>query len=59
MTVRGEDEDLRLEEGEHVTFVDVITDTKIGDMKPQFDKKTGRSGNASGCASPSVTIGPR
>ena len=42
MTVRGEDEDLSLEEGEHVTFVDVITDTKTGDMKPQFDKKTGR-----------------
>ena len=43
MTVRGEDEDLSLEEGEHVTFVDIITDTKIGDMRPQFDKKTGRS----------------
>ncbi|MET0758420.1 MAG: ATP-dependent DNA helicase RecG [Mycobacterium sp.] len=42
MTVRGEDEDLSLEEGEHVTFVDVITDTKTGDMKPHFDKKTGR-----------------
>ena len=41
--MRGEDEDLRLEEGEHVTFVDVITDTKVGDMKPQFDKKTGRT----------------
>ena len=42
MTVRGEGEDLDLEEGEHVTFVDVITDTKVGDMKPQFDKKTKR-----------------
>ena len=26
-----------------VRLVDVITDTKIGDMRPQFDKKTGRS----------------
>ena len=33
MTVRGEDEDLTVEEGEHVTFVDVITDTKVGYMK--------------------------
>ncbi len=40
MTVRGEGEELDLEEGEHVTFVDVITDTKVGDMKPVFDKKT-------------------
>ena len=38
MTVLGEGEDL--EEGEHVTFVDVITEAFVGDMKPQFDKKT-------------------
>lgn len=38
MTVLQEGEELR--EGEHVTFVDTITDTKVGDMKPQFDKKT-------------------
>ncbi len=38
MTVLEEGEEL--EEGEHVTFVDVITDTAVGDMKPQFDKKT-------------------
>ncbi|HEX7427443.1 MAG TPA: ATP-dependent DNA helicase RecG, partial [Mycobacterium sp.] len=42
LTVRGEGEALDLEEGEHVTFVDVITDTKVGEMKPQFDKKTKR-----------------
>jgi ATP-dependent DNA helicase RecG len=40
MTVRGEGEELDVEEGEHVTFVDTITDTKTGDMKPVFDKKT-------------------
>ncbi len=40
MTVRGEGEELELEEGEHVTFVDTITETKTGDMKPVFDKKT-------------------
>ncbi|HZQ30663.1 MAG TPA: ATP-dependent DNA helicase RecG [Mycobacterium sp.] len=34
MTVRG-DEDRQFEEGEHVTFVDVITETKVGDMKPR------------------------
>jgi ATP-dependent DNA helicase RecG len=38
MTVLGEGEDL--EEGEHVTFVDVITATNVGDMKPKFDPKT-------------------
>jgi ATP-dependent DNA helicase RecG len=38
MTVLGEGEDL--EEGEHVTFVDVITEATPGDMKRQFDKKT-------------------
>jgi ATP-dependent DNA helicase RecG len=38
MTMLGEGEDL--EEGEHVTFVDEITEAKPGDMKPQFDKKT-------------------
>jgi ATP-dependent DNA helicase RecG len=42
MTVRGEGEELDLEEGEHVTFVDTITDTKTGDMKPVFDKKTNK-----------------
>jgi ATP-dependent DNA helicase RecG len=39
MSVRGEDEDLLLEEGEHVTFVDVITDTEVGDMKRQTGKR--------------------
>jgi ATP-dependent DNA helicase RecG len=39
LTVRGEGEELDLEEGEHVTFVDTITETKTGDMKPVFDKK--------------------
>jgi ATP-dependent DNA helicase RecG len=39
MTVRGEGENLDLEEGEHVTFVDVITDTNVGDMKRQPGKK--------------------
>ena len=38
MTVLGGGEEL--EEGEHVTFVDVITATKVGDMKPRFDPKT-------------------
>ena len=42
LTVRNEGEDLDLEEGEHVTFVDVITETKVGEMKPQYDKKTKR-----------------
>ena len=39
MTVRGEGEELDVEEGEHVTFVDTITETKVGDMKPVYDKK--------------------
>src|SRR5690349_24540907 len=39
MTVRGEGDDLDVEEGEHVTFVDTITETKVGDMKPVWDKK--------------------
>ncbi len=39
MTVRGEGEDLDLEEGEHVTFVDTITEKKVGEMKPVYDKK--------------------
>jgi ATP-dependent DNA helicase RecG len=39
MTVRGEDDELDLEEGEHVTFVDVITDTKDGNMKPKPGKR--------------------
>ena len=38
MTVLGEGAEL--EEGEHVTFVDVITETKVGDMKPRYDPKT-------------------
>lgn len=40
MNVLGEGEELEFEEGEHVTFVDEITDTHVGDMKPQFDKRT-------------------
>jgi ATP-dependent DNA helicase RecG len=39
MSVRGEGEELDLEEGEHVTFVDEITDTKVGEMKPQRGKR--------------------
>ncbi|MFZ0832503.1 MAG: ATP-dependent DNA helicase RecG [Mycobacterium sp.] len=35
MSVRGEDDDLDLDEGEHVTFVDVITKAEFGDMKPR------------------------
>ncbi|WP_273732370.1 ATP-dependent DNA helicase RecG [Mycolicibacterium septicum] len=42
MTVRGEGEALDLEEGEHVTFIEVVTETKVGDMKPTFNKATGR-----------------
>jgi ATP-dependent DNA helicase RecG len=42
MTVRGEGEELDVQEGEHVTFVDVITATKVGAMKPVPDKRTGR-----------------
>lgn len=42
MSVRGEGEALDLEEGEHVTFIEVITETKTGEMKPTFNKKTGR-----------------
>lgn len=38
MTTSGEGEEL--EEGEHVTFVDEITHTHVGEMKPQFDKRT-------------------
>ena len=34
MTVRAEGEVFDLEDGEHVTFVDVITETKAGEMKP-------------------------
>ncbi|MCV7279708.1 ATP-dependent DNA helicase RecG [Mycolicibacterium flavescens] len=37
MTTAGENEEL--EEGVHVTFVDTITGTTTGDMKPQRDKK--------------------
>lgn len=42
MSVRGEGEALDLEEGEHVTFIEVVTETKTGEMKPVFNKKTGR-----------------
>ncbi|MGZ6779049.1 MAG: ATP-dependent DNA helicase RecG, partial [Mycobacterium sp.] len=42
MVVRGEGDDLDVEEGEHVTFVDTITETKVGDMKPVWDKKRNR-----------------
>ncbi|MDT5009097.1 MAG: ATP-dependent helicase RecG, partial [Mycobacterium sp.] len=34
MTVRGE-EDRAFDEGEHVTFVDEITEVKVGNMKPR------------------------
>lgn len=40
MSVRGEDEALDLEEGEHVTFVDEITETKEGLMRSQPGKRT-------------------
>jgi len=39
MTVRGEGEDLALEAGEHVTFVDVISDVVTKPMKPQPGKR--------------------
>jgi ATP-dependent DNA helicase RecG len=39
MSVRGEGEALDLEEGEHVTFVDVITEAKPGPMKAQPGKR--------------------
>jgi ATP-dependent DNA helicase RecG len=39
MTVRGEGEVLELEEGEHVTFVDVITDVVVRPMKRQPGKR--------------------
>jgi ATP-dependent DNA helicase RecG len=39
MTVRGEGEDLELEAGEHVTFVDVISDVVTKPMKPQPGKR--------------------
>ena len=59
MTVRGEDEDLSLEEGEHVTFVDVITDTKTGDMKPHSTRNRQKQETQVAASSRSVTIGPR
>ncbi|WP_193043475.1 ATP-dependent DNA helicase RecG [Mycolicibacterium baixiangningiae] len=40
MSVRGDGESLDLEEGEHVTFVDVITDTKTGQMKALPGKRS-------------------
>jgi ATP-dependent DNA helicase RecG len=39
MTVRGEGEELELEAGEHVTFVDVISDVVTKPMKPQPGKR--------------------
>ncbi|HEX7827431.1 MAG TPA: DEAD/DEAH box helicase, partial [Mycobacterium sp.] len=39
MTVRGEGEELDLEPGEHVTFVDVISDVVTKPMKPQPGKR--------------------
>jgi ATP-dependent DNA helicase RecG len=39
MSVRGEGEALDLEEGEHVTFVDVIIDAKPASMKPVPGKR--------------------
>ena len=57
--MRGEDEDLLLEEGEHVTFVDVITDTKAGDMNRSSTRRPAERESASTCASPWVTVGPR
>ncbi|OMC33849.1 ATP-dependent DNA helicase RecG [Mycobacterium sp. GA-1841] len=42
MSIRGEGEALDLEEGEHVTFIEVVTETKTGEMKPGFSKKTGK-----------------
>lgn len=39
MSVRGEGESLDLEEGEHVTFVDVITKAEPGQMKPLPGKR--------------------
>ncbi|MGV9797008.1 ATP-dependent DNA helicase RecG [Mycobacterium sp. NPDC003449] len=42
MTIRGEGEALDFEEGEHVTFIDVVTHTKVGDMKQTFAKNSGR-----------------
>jgi ATP-dependent DNA helicase RecG len=39
MTVRGEGEALELEEGDHVTFVDVITDVVTRPMKRQPGKR--------------------
>ena len=40
MTVRGEGESLELEEGDHVTFVDEISDAAPGSMKPQPGKRS-------------------
>jgi ATP-dependent DNA helicase RecG len=39
MTVRGEGEDLELEEGQHVTFVDTITDVVSKPMRRQPGKR--------------------
>ncbi|MGV0742036.1 ATP-dependent DNA helicase RecG [Mycolicibacterium sp. XJ870] len=39
MTVRGEGETLDLEEGEHVTFIDVITDAEAKPMRSQPGKR--------------------
>lgn len=39
ITVREEGEEIELEEGTHVTFVDVITATDVRQMKPQRGKR--------------------
>jgi ATP-dependent DNA helicase RecG len=39
INVREEGEEIELEEGTHVTFVDVITDTDVRPMKPQGGKR--------------------
>lgn len=41
MTVRGEGEALDLEEGEHVTFIDVVTKAEIGEMRSTVRTKSG------------------
>lgn len=42
MTIRGEHEDLDLEEGQHVTFVDTITEAAAKPMKQQPGKRPRR-----------------
>jgi ATP-dependent DNA helicase RecG len=38
MSVRNQGEVLDVEEGEHVTFIDSVSDVKVGDMKPVMRK---------------------